>query len=154
MRFLVLEAVDPEERKLRLKKLLQFAHQKRMAGRKASAHAIAMDRTRPWTDPAREVDQKQVGKHYGKARRARAIAQKHTGKDLSVDRNDWNARDPKTRSHKRPLGNRRAAVKVLRADRFARTRHLGLHDFPRAKLKTAASAAAGNWIKRFKQRRR
>ncbi len=148
MRFLVLEAVDPEERKLRLKKLLQFAARQRKAGRTGREHAHALDKETGGLRGDQPADHATHAAyaHWTRGQRARAIVQKHTGRDYHATSLDWTRGGRRARP--RPISNRRDAVKVLRRDRYKRV--LGLHGTGASQRKI--SGATNRWLARFKQR--
>lgn len=98
-----LEAVDPEDRKVRLKKLLVFGQRQREVGRLAREHG----------------NQDKQYHHWKKGARARAIVQKYTGKDHHADSYDWSG------GHKKPAerssnDRKKLAFKVLRQSRHER----------------------------------
>ncbi len=141
MRVLLLEAVDPEDRKVRLKKLIDYAHKQRMNGR------LARDTRGDWDQAngnkshmATTMGGKMMDAQYTawkKGSKARAIVQKHTGIDHRIDAYDWSGGGKGPR--KRPsLKNKIAAYKELRT-RNAEKRGIRI---PKRKL----SSIANKWI--------
>lgn len=147
----LIEAVDPEERKLRLHGLLQYSSKMRDLGRMAREWKQGWDRSHGNTSKSSSHEgslgndaQRKQYDYLHRGVRARAIIQKFTGKDYKVDSLDWSGGNIELGSG-RPSWKRKADAHVaLRQYTYGRHRR-GLVMPTRDK-----SVFKGNWLRRVR----
>ena len=129
MRVYILEAVDPESRKVRLRGLLTYADKMRKGGRLARETLHQWSASNPGKDAS--IFDYDKGLHTGnkikiaqydawtKGARARAIVQKYTGKDHRIDAFDWHGGTGKA-NERHSWKRRRQAYEYLRRNKAER----------------------------------
>lgn len=147
MKVLLREAVDPEERKIRLRKLLDYSKKKREAGRMANDRQQELDRVhRNAHIFGTEANNAMGAKHrlWSQGQRARAILQKFTGKDYRHDSLDWYGGNTGLGIGRHSWKRRADAHATLRAHHYGKS-HRGLVMSSRDKAKVR-----GRWLNRVR----
>jgi hypothetical protein len=155
MKFHVVEVVNPTHRAARLQKIAGYEYAARMRARASRLRADDLDRVhgnKHWQGTPANRAMRRFYKLGGIAQRARAILQKHTGKDYNVRSLDWWGGSGKMPpSGQRPsLKRRKKAVQVLMRARLVRRDPRAAH-IPRYGQRGIQKRAA-SWLRRFRGR--